>query len=73
LKDELQNGSLPALALSSAEVEFLLPVFPGEKVTVVSRKKYFRFNKLKCEVEMQNGQGKIVCRGVIAGLITKTR
>ena len=22
-------------------------------------------------VEMQNGQGKIVCRGVIAGLITK--
>ena len=73
LKDELQNGSLPALALSSAEVEFLLSVFPGEKVTVVSRKKYFRFNKLKCEVEMQNGQGKIVCRGVIAGLITKTR
>ena len=39
--------SLPQIALSSNQVDFYLPVFPGEKVRVVSEKVYFRFNKLK--------------------------
>lgn len=71
IKDELKAKALPAIALSSTEVEFLAPVLPGEKVTVVSRKKYFRFNKLKCEVEMRNNADAIVCTGTIAGIITK--
>lgn len=58
------------LALTSAETEYLMPVFPGETVTVASEKVYFRFGKLKCRVVMTNIKGEQVCRGTIAGIIT---
>ncbi len=57
------------IALSSTSVDFFLPVLPGEGVKVVSEKLYFRFNKLKCKVEMFNDEDKLVCRGEIAGMI----
>lgn len=57
------------IALSSTEIDFYLPVLPGEEVRVESAKIYFRFNKLKCKVEMFNAEGKLVCRGKIAGMI----
>lgn len=57
------------IALTSTEVDFYLPVLPGEKVRVESTKLYFRFNKLKCKVEMFNAEGKMVCRGNIAGMM----
>ena len=57
------------MALTSTEVEFLKPVFPGEKVTVVSEKIYFRFGKLKCKVQMKNQSGEDVARGTIAGIV----
>ncbi|RZJ73097.1 hydroxymyristoyl-ACP dehydratase [Flavobacterium sp.] len=68
LDEELKSET--AIALTSNEIEFLKPVFPNEKVTVTSTKKYFRFGKLKCEVEMRNQADEIVCSGTIAGLIT---
>ena len=57
------------IGLTSTNIEFLKPVFPGEKVTVISEKIYFRFNKLKCKVKMLNEQSEIVCEGTIAGII----
>ncbi|NAY90917.1 hydroxymyristoyl-ACP dehydratase [Muricauda sp. JGD-17] len=57
------------IALTSSEMEFLLPVFPGEKVIVTSKKVYFRFHKLKCSVKMFNEKGELVCRGTISGII----
>jgi 3-hydroxyacyl-[acyl-carrier-protein] dehydratase len=54
-------------------MEFLLPVFPEEKVTVVSEKIYFRFHKLKCAVKMFNDEGELVCKGEIAGMIREGR
>ncbi len=69
LKDTVSKTSIPEIALSSAEIDFLAPVFPGEKVTVISKKKYFRFNKLKCEVEMRNSLDKIVCSGTLSGIL----
>ncbi len=57
------------IALTSTEVDFYHPVFPGEKVIVKSEKEYFRFNKLKCKVEMFNSVGELVCRGKIAGML----
>ena len=60
-----------AVALTSSEMEFLVPVLPGETVTVTSKKVYFRFNKLKCKVRMRNEKGQEVCRGTIAGIIVK--
>jgi 3-hydroxyacyl-[acyl-carrier-protein] dehydratase len=61
-----------SFALTSSEVAFRLPVFPGEKVTVISEKVYFRFGKLKCKVKLQNKEGKEVCSGTISGMILKT-
>ena len=65
-------GEEPAtgMALTSAECEFLKPVYPTEKVIVTSKKKYFRFGKLKCSVVMKNESGETVCTGTIAGMIT---
>lgn len=58
-----------SIALTSTDMSFLKPVYPNEKVTVISKKIYFRFGKLKCNVSMKNEQGDQVCTGVIAGII----
>ena len=58
-----------SIALTSTEIDFIKPVFPNEKVTVVSEKIYFRFGKLKCKVSMKNEKGETVCNGIIAGMI----
>ena len=57
------------VALTKSDVDFYLPVYPGEKVKVVSEKQFFRFNKLKCKVKMFNAAEKLVCRGEISGMI----
>ena len=59
-----------SIALTSTAIDFLKPVFPNEKVTVVSEKIYFRFGKLKCKVVMKNEKGEMVCSGTIAGIMT---
>ena len=58
-----------SIALTSTNIDFLKPVFPNEKVTVISEKMYFRFGKLKCKVIMKNENEEVVCRGEIAGII----
>ncbi|MBC6998367.1 3-hydroxyacyl-ACP dehydratase FabZ family protein [Cytophaga sp. FL35] len=68
-EQELESKSSFKIGMSSSEMEFLTPVLPGEKVKVVSRKRYFRFHKLKCEVKMYNSDNQIVCRGQIAGML----
>jgi len=57
------------IAMSSTEIDFLLPVFPGETVKVTGVKEYFRFQKLKCNVIMRNKNNEIVCKGIISGMI----
>ena len=69
LKDKISAEIKPQIALTSNEVDFFLPVLPNEKVTVVSEKEYFRFNKLKCKVKMMNSKNELVCRGTISGMI----
>ena len=68
-KDEIAKSSMPEIALTSVEVNFFAPVFPGEKVTVTSQKKYFRFGKLSCDVEIRNSADTIVCSGYISGIL----
>lgn len=65
-KDDLSEFKI---GMSSSEMEFLLPVYPKEKVTVISEKVYFRFNKLKCKVKMHNAKGELVCKGTLAGML----
>lgn len=58
-----------SIALTSTDIDFLMVVLPGEKLTVFSEKIYFRFGKLKCKVLMTNEQGTEVCKGTIAGMM----
>lgn len=65
------NEDFTQIAFSSSEVEFLKPVYPNEKVTVISEKVYFRFGKLKCKIRMMNSKNEEVCSGTLSGIIVK--
>lgn len=69
LKDELTQNFSPEIALTSTEIDFFLPVFPGETVKVISEKEVFRFQKLKCKVKLFNQRDELVCRGRISGMM----
>lgn len=69
LKDEISNENLPKIGLTSNQVDFYKPVYPREKVKVVSDKIYFRFGKLKCKVKLFNEKEELICRGEISGMI----
>lgn len=56
---------------TSIEVSFHKMALPGQKVTVISRKDYFRFDKLKCHVELQDASGELIAKGVFSGMIKK--
>ncbi|SHM32320.1 3-hydroxyacyl-ACP dehydratase FabZ family protein [Flavobacterium saccharophilum] len=58
------------IAFTSADMQFLKPVYPNEKITVISQKTFFRFGKLKCDVIMKNEAGHEVCKGILAGMMT---
>ncbi|WP_366184287.1 FabA/FabZ family ACP-dehydratase [Flavobacterium ovatum] len=64
-----EGKTITNIAFTSSEVEFLKPVYPNEKVTVISEKIYFRFGKLKCKVKMFNQAKEVVCMGTLAGII----
>ena len=64
-----QYNTKGLMALSSTEMEFYQAVYPGETVEVISEKIFFRFGKLKCRVKMYNSKSKLVCKGVIAGML----
>ncbi|MDB5136479.1 MAG: beta-hydroxyacyl-ACP dehydratase [Mucilaginibacter sp.] len=57
--------------LASTEVSFHKMVLPGQKVTVISKKQYFRFGKLKCYVEMVDSSGDIVAKGMFSGIVKR--
>jgi 3-hydroxyacyl-[acyl-carrier-protein] dehydratase len=61
------NNILPFL--TGSKINFKTPVFPGEKVHVIGRKKYFRHGKLICEVKMLNSKNNITCFGTLEGVI----
>jgi 3-hydroxyacyl-[acyl-carrier-protein] dehydratase len=69
LKDKISATIKPQIALTSNQIDFFLPVLLNEKVTVISEKAYFRFNKLKCKVKMLNAKNELICRGTISGMI----
>lgn len=68
---EKEEDIAHTFALSHTDIDFLLPVYPGEKVNVVSEKIYFRFGKLKCKVRMYNSDEKLVAHGEISGMTIK--
>lgn len=70
LKEDLSESNTPQIALTASQMDFFLPVLPGEKVRVVSEKEVFRFQKLKCLVKMYNEKDELVCRGKLSGMMS---
>lgn len=58
-----------SFVFTESHIIFEKAVFPGEEVRVVSRKKYWRLGKLKCEVEMFNSQNERLCHGTMSGML----
>ena len=53
---------------TDANVEFSGAVRPGDRVTTIGRKIFFRRLKLKSEVEMRLADGTVVCSGALSGI-----
>jgi 3-hydroxyacyl-[acyl-carrier-protein] dehydratase len=66
--DFSEDDSLYPL-LTSTDVSFYKMVLPDEKVTVISKKQYFRYGKLKCYVEMLDSKKELVAKGMFSGII----
>jgi len=64
-----EHTSTMKMAFTGMQVDYYLPVLPGERVTVVSEKMYFRFGKLKCKVRMRNEKGEVVAIGELSGML----
>jgi 3-hydroxyacyl-[acyl-carrier-protein] dehydratase len=64
-----EGKEIKNIGFTSSEVEFLKPVYPNEKVKVISEKIFYRFGKLKCKVKMLNEKKEEVCSGILAGMI----
>jgi 3-hydroxyacyl-[acyl-carrier-protein] dehydratase len=69
-KSENVNG-MTALFSTLENVEFLQPVFPGEKVIIRGEKVYFRRSSLKVNATMEKEDGTAVCRGTLMGVGVK--
>ena len=65
------DGSAVFPLLSSVNVEFHKMALPGQRLTVTSKKDYFRFDKLKCHVEMHDATGELIAKGIFSGFIKK--
>jgi 3-hydroxyacyl-[acyl-carrier-protein] dehydratase len=57
------------LVLTSSQAEYFKPVLPGETITIIAEKIYYRFSKLKCRILAQNIAGEAVCEGIFAGMM----
>ena len=69
LREKFSDLKKAQVTLTSSNVDFFLPVKPKQRVNVVSEKIYFRFNKLKCKVQLFNEKNQLVCKGVISGML----
>lgn len=72
LMGETVDADKLKIGMSSAQMEFLVPVLPGTKVKVEAQLDYFRFQKLKCNVKMYTTDRKLICKGTVAGMIANS-
>lgn len=59
--------------LTSADMDYKNIVRPEEKITVKAEKIFFRMNKLKCSVSIENEKQQPVSRGILSGMVVKTK
>lgn len=68
LLDQQQKPIPELVAFTSADVNFLMPVEPGDRVEVNSTLQYFRLGMIKSTVELKTDRG-VACRGVLSGML----
>jgi 3-hydroxyacyl-[acyl-carrier-protein] dehydratase len=61
------------LVLSESHMDYFKPVYPDERVYVKANLVYFRFNKLKVEVEVKLANEQRVAKGTLSGMLAKTK
>jgi 3-hydroxyacyl-[acyl-carrier-protein] dehydratase len=61
------------MVLSESHMDYFSPVYPDERVYVKANLVYFRFNKLKVEVEMKLANEQRVAKGTLSGMLAKTK
>ena len=61
--------SIQYAVLTSADIKFYNVSYPNDTIQVRSRKIYFRFKKIKCEIEAFNQKGDLLCSGSMTGMI----
>ena len=53
---------------TDSDVEFTGQVLPGQRVTTVGKKQFFRRRKLRSEVTMTLDDGTVVASGIVSGM-----
>lgn len=59
--------------LTSAKMDYKTLVRPFDEITVTAEKVFFRLNKLKCNVRVENQGGRLVARGILSGIVVKSK
>ncbi|MEQ6120398.1 3-hydroxyacyl-ACP dehydratase FabZ family protein [Reichenbachiella sp. MALMAid0571] len=71
-KEELDpNDIIPVF--TSSNVDFLSPIYPGEKLVVKATKVYFRFGKLKAKIIATNESKVQICKGEFSGMFVSQK
>lgn len=84
LPEDLLTMSFPDMAsfdykfnhlfyLTSTKIDYKFIVRPGETIMVYSEKVFFRLNKLKCNVRIENQDKKLVSKGVLSGIVINSK
>jgi 3-hydroxyacyl-[acyl-carrier-protein] dehydratase len=68
-KRESGENILPVF--SNANIDFLAKAGPNDLLIVESKKIYFRFNKLKCQISCRKEDGTKIANGECSGMIVK--
>jgi 3-hydroxyacyl-[acyl-carrier-protein] dehydratase len=58
-------------AFTGVNVDFLKKVSPKDQLIIESKKVYFRFGKLKCQISCKFPDGTLVAKGEFSGMIVK--
>lgn len=59
--------------LTTAKIDYKYIVRPEDKIFVRAEKVFFRLNKLKCNIRIENEQNKLVCKGILSGIVINAK
>ncbi|GAB3358601.1 beta-hydroxyacyl-ACP dehydratase [Arachidicoccus ginsenosidivorans] len=59
--------------LTSANMDYKYFVKPNDKIFVYAEKVFFRLNKLKCKVRIENQDKVLISKGIMSGVVIKAK